>query len=343
MLARLEAQPDQQLFGVAAARTRLHALLQTATPPWIVAIDGLGGIGKTTLATSLAHEFVYSDRFADLAWVSAKQEEFQPGAGTQATGRPALDIDGLTDALLGQLLPQTRLTAPRAEKHAALLRHLKTQPCLVVVDNLETVVDYSALLPDLRQLANPSKFLISTRFSLRAEADVFAYTLTGLSESDALALVRYEAETRNIAPLLTASPEQLTDIHRVVGGNPLALKLVMGQAAFLPLAQVLTNLELARGKRVEALYNYIYWQAWQLLTPNERHLFLTLPLAPNGDFEQVALASGLEEEALQGALARLIELSLLHVAGDLSAPRYSLHRLTETFLMHEVLKWQSAA
>jgi hypothetical protein len=102
-------------------------------------------------------------------------------------------------------------------------------------------------------------------------------------------------------------------------------------------------LEQARGKRVEALYSYIYWQAWQLLTPSERQLFLTLPLAPNGDFEQVALASGLEEEALQGALARLIELSLLHVAGDLSAPRYSLHRLTETFLMREVLKWQSAA
>jgi hypothetical protein len=135
----------------------------------------------------------------------------------------------------------------------------------------------------------------------------------------------------------------LTAIYRVVGGNPLALKLVMGQAAFLPLAQVLRNLQEAQGKRADALYTYIYWQAWQLLAPTERQLFLTLPLAPNGAFDQLTLASGLEEDALQGALARLIQLSLVEVGGDLAEPRYGLHRLTETFLMREVLKWQSAA
>ena len=308
-----------------------------------MAIDGLGGIGKTTLASTLAHEFVHSERFADLAWVSTKQAEFQPNAGIRATGRAALDADGLTDALLAQLLPALPPTMPRPEKRVALLRQLKAQPCLVVVDNLETVDDSAALLPELRQLANPSKFLITTRFSLRAEADIFAYTLAGLSESDVLAFLRYEAATRNIAPLLAATPEQLTAIYRVVGGNPLALKLVMGQAAFLPLAQILTNLQQAQGKRVDALYTYIYWQAWQMLSPVERQLLLTLPLAPNGAFDQLTLASGLDEETLQGVLARLIELSLVQVGGDLSEPRYGLHRLTETFLLHEVLKWQSTA
>lgn len=318
-----------------------------AAAPWILAIDGLGGIGKTTLATRLAHEFVSSDRFVDLAWVSAKQEEFQPGVGIQAIHSPnhraALDVEGLTDGLLAQLLPQTALTTPRSEKRAALQRHLKTQPCLVVIDNLESATDYAALLPEVRQLANPSKFLITTRFSLAAEAGIFGYTLAGLSESDVLAFLRYEAETRNIAPLLTASAEQLTAIYQVVGGNPLALKLVVGQAAFLPLAQILSNLQQALGKRVDALYTYIYWQAWQLLSPDERQLLLTLPLAPNGTFSQVRLSSGLDEDTLQGALARLIELSLVQVGGDLAEPRYSLHRLTETFLMHEVLKWQSQA
>ena len=91
-----------------------------------------------------------------------------------------------------------------------------------------------------------------------------------------------------------------------------------------------------------AFYTYIYWQAWQLLTPAERQLFLTLPLAPNGAFDQLVLVSGMDEDGIQGALARLIELSLVQVGGDLSEPRYGLHRLTETFLMHEVLKWQLA-
>ncbi|MBV7337995.1 hypothetical protein KFU94_59165 [Chloroflexi bacterium TSY] len=337
---RLEPRHDQHLFGIATAQARIYALLQAEARPWIITIEGIGGIGKTALANELAHAFVENDRFVDIGWVSAKQEEFDPDAGRQSTGRPALDTATLTDALLTQLLEQPPVSASQQEKQTTLLHLLKARPYLVVVDNLETAHDQEALTPYLRQLANPSKFLLTSRFSRRAQAEIYSHTLRELSEGDTLTLLRHEANARGIDALAEAQPEQLSAIYQVVGGNPLALKMVVGQVGFLPLQQVLTNLEEARGKRVDELYTYIYWQAWQLLTATERQLFLAMPMVPDATFNQLALASGLDEESLANALARLVQQSLVQVAGDLNERYYRLHRLTETFLMNEVLKWQ---
>ncbi|MEM7130632.1 MAG: BTAD domain-containing putative transcriptional regulator [Chloroflexota bacterium] len=368
ILSRLDPMPDQKLFGIERARLRLMEVLLSQERPWLMAIDGIGGIGKTTLATLLIHKFLgMGDQeegigvpgvetgaqgshggFENIAWVSAKQEEFRPAVGIAAvgngeTGKPALDVESLTDGLLEQLMVRPPLTASSEEKQTTLLNLLKAQPILVVVDNLETVADYQALVPYLRQLANPSKFLITTRFSLQSYSDIFCYSLTELEEADALAFLRHEAEVRNIGRLANASHDQLADIYRVVGGNPLALKLVIGQVSFLSLSQVLENLQEAQGKRIDQLYVYIYWQAWEMLDDMARQLFLSMPAVDDGTFMELSFASALDPDEMQDALSQLMNLSLVQVGGDLDEPRYRLHRLTETFLMNEVLKWQSIA
>lgn len=340
LLSRLEPLTEQKLFGIEDAYQTVAASLAVDDRPWLIAIDGIGGIGKTTLANNLTREVLMQGRFDAVAWVSAKQEEFLPGFGVRATNRPALDGERLTDALLTQLTDTPSLTLPNREKQARLQQQLKAVPTLIVVDNLETAVDYQALLPFLRQLTNPSKVLLTSRLSLQAYSDVFCYSLSELTETDTLAFLRYEAAMRGIVPLQQASLAQLQQIYGVVGGNPLALKLVMGQVRFLPLAQVLASLQLAEGRQVDELYTYIYWQIWQMLDEPDRRLMLTLPVMPNSTFDQLAAISELDRATLQSALLRLIDHSLVQVAGDLDAPRYRLHRLTETFLLHEVLTWQ---
>jgi tetratricopeptide (TPR) repeat protein/transcriptional regulator with XRE-family HTH domain len=340
VLARLEPLPEQKLFGVEAARGQVLAVVEEAQRPFLIALEGLGGLGKTTLANEVVHHFLERDRFADIGWVSAKQEAYVTGRGIQPTHKPALDVDALVDLLLVQLADGPYPISGHEAKRAALTQILKEKPCLIVVDNLETAVDYLTLLPLLRTLANPTKFLITSRMSLQNESDVFCYSLKSLSESDALAFLRHEATIQNVRPLLAASEQALQKIFQTVGGNPLALKLIIGQAHFLPLDHILENLRRAKEAQVDQLYAYIYWQAWQMLDENGRKLFLSLPVVPNGTFGQLAIASKLERLPLQQALTSLRTLSLLEVGGELDEPRYRLHRLTETFLLHEVLHWQ---
>lgn len=62
-----------------------------------------------------------------------------------------------------------------------------------------------------------------------------------------LALLRHAARMRNLAAVSSASDADLGQIYVVVGGNPLALKLMLSQLFLLPLPQVVDNLRQARG------------------------------------------------------------------------------------------------
>lgn len=340
-LQRLEIAAGQHLFGVDREQHQLRQVLERTDAPWIIGVDGIGGIGKTSLVNVVVREILTTDRFYDVAWISAKQEEFQPGLGLQAVDRPILDVNTFTDKLLEQLAPDVPLVLSTEEKQLILTDLLKKNPYLVVVDNLETIADNETVLALLHGLVNPSKFVLTSRRSLHGHPGVFCLSLNELSQADTLDLLRYEAEQRGLRPIADAAPAQLVRIYQVTGGNPLALKLVIGQLCVLPLAQVLDGLKEARGKKVDELYTYIYWQAWHELEPSSRQILSIMPLAQGGDLDQIKALCDLEPVELDKAIERLITLSLVEITGDIDQRHYRIHRLTETFLLNEVVKWQS--
>lgn len=335
---RLDLPPPNYLIGVDNALAELFGLLNAPKLPWLIAIEGLGGIGKTALANALVREIAPTHRFAQVAWVSAKQQDYLPGVGLLPVKRPALDLDTLSEALFEQLGDEPPRVHPPTEKMLILTQLLKRQPYLVVIDNLETVTDCQVLLPVLRKLANPTKFLLTSRY-MQAHSEVSRFPLTELNQGDSFAFLKHEAKVRRLTPLINASPDQLESIYQVVGGNPLALKLVIGQISALPLMQVLKNLKRAKGQKVEELYTFIFWQAWQTVEPASRQALLAMPLAQNGTLEQLALTSQLELDELGPAIEQLMTLSLIEASGDLEQRRYRIHHLTETFLLTEIAQW----
>jgi AraC-like DNA-binding protein len=343
--ARLEPPMYRQLFGVSQQQRELRAALEREDEPRIVSLEGMGGIGKTSLADSLVRELISSSRFYDMAWVSARQQTFVPSAGVQPARRPALDTPALVDALLSQLDGAGLSSLPPQQKLATLTGRFKSYPYLVVIDNLETLGDYQALLPALNDLVNPTKVLLTSRDSLHAYSGVFCVKVKELDRDDVFALIQHEAAARGLRALSDASQEQLESVYQVVGGNPLAIKLVIGQTFVLPLSQVLDNLRQAQGKPTDELYTFIYWQAWNKLSAAGRQALLAMPLAaPQGSaFPHLAAVSGLDAGELSEALDQLAAQSLVEVSGTLEERRYRIHRLTETFLITEVIKWQSSS
>lgn len=338
------AGPDE-LVGVAEHVDRLSDALLTTAAPWLISVEGIGGIGKTAIAYQVARRLVVDmAAFSGFAWVSAQQQSFHPGGFILPVDGPALTVAGLVEALVDQLLPAGALSMPFSLEQAShrLESRLKEAACLVVIDNLETLADVESLLPALRRLAGPSKFLLTSRQSLHREPDVYAFPLPGLSLPDALQLVRSEARTRNLQSVTTASDNELHPIFDTVGGNPLALKLVVGQLFLLDLDQVLDNLRAARGCKADDLYRYIFLDAWRKLDEDAQEVLINMPLfAQSGaDFASIEQVSEVTGSRLLDALERLVMLSLVNVGGGLQAHRYSIHRLTETFLLTDIIGWQ---
>ncbi|MBK6709648.1 MAG: hypothetical protein IPG51_04795 [Chloroflexi bacterium] len=58
-----------QLFGAAEIQTDLIARLRDPGSPWVIAVTGLGGIGKTALADSVIRRLVPELHFDDVVWL----------------------------------------------------------------------------------------------------------------------------------------------------------------------------------------------------------------------------------------------------------------------------------
>lgn len=337
MLNRLDLPSYARLVGVEAIRESVFKALLPESNHSIVSIDGLGGLGKTALADQVARDLIEAMLYDEIVWTTAKQTHLSSmGRLKVDSGQPALTFPILVDKLAEQFeLPQNVMST-QLQRQRMAKQYLRERACLVVIDNLETVADYRSLLPALRKWQKPSKFLLTSRVRLLDEAGVYSVSQQELSLTDALELIRLEAERTGFSSLATAVDADLLPIYEAVGGNPLALKLIVGQLKFRSLPRVLHHFGTAAANdNREALFDYIYQEIWEGLgdTSKMALLALTQAGATGFTFEHLTAVSGLPEPDLDECLENLILLSLVDIGGNLTERRYRLHRLTELFLL----------
>lgn len=344
IMRRLEAPTYVQLIGVDHYFDELLAVVTQPGPPWIVAIEGIGGIGKTALTDLLMRHCIAHSDYVDFGWVTARQESLGLDGALQTLAQPLATIEQTVAALVAQLTDHDPLYTALAypKKLTYLELRLKQLPYLIAIDNLETLDDLKEWLPLLRRLINPTKFVLTSRRRLHAEAGIYHFSVPELSEVDALALLRHEARVSNLPVVAKADDLTLQPIFEIVGGNPLALRLVVGQLHFHEIQQVLADLTLARGKKAETLYRYIYQSAWQHLDEAARQIWLLLPLLsePEATLATLIEFSELPTVIVREALEQLVLQNLINCHGTLHERRYSLHSLTRTFLHEQVAQWK---
>lgn len=326
-----------ELVGVEKISEQLLQTLLNEENFFIVSLDGIGGIGKTALADFVTRQAIETSRFDEIAWVTAKHTHLSMLGRLQVeSGRPALTLHMLIEQLSQQLALQidgqdTKLAQQRAVQH-----YLRKRRCLVVIDNLETVADLQELIPAIQKMQKPTKFLLTSRLRLLDRPGIYSSSLRELDLEAAIKLVQIEARRAGFGDFASATREDLQTIYETVGGNPLALKLVVGQLRFYSLATVLQRLgEKPQEKQADGLFEYLFTEIWESLNDECKQILLALTQAGESGFtlSHIVDITSLAQPLVGENLEKLVLLSLLDLSGSFLDRRYRLHRITELFLL----------
>lgn len=334
--------PDyNHLFGVQKARLQIYDWLTRESGPQMVSVEGIGGIGKTSLTQSTLEHLMENDagRFRDLVWISARQDALSSRGEIESLSRHPSTINEIVSGV-AQELGLSNVTGLNLNDRLEAIRHLLAlYPYLIAIDNLEKVDEVRTLVPMFRKIAGKARFIFTSRRTLGAFPYVQIFPVPQLSEQDSSQLI--ESEINRLGNIgYQLSPANAAKIFTTVGGLPLALKLIAAQIFDLSEEYILKRLDVfSTGKSHRALYTYIYRETWKNLELDAQHLLLSMLLvSPNGDsLEWIQSNSGLSSIRFEKAFTQLLDFSLIEINRRTDQRGYYLHRLTYTFLKSNIL------
>ena len=339
MASRLPAPTYSKLFGRDDVEAQLYDALMSIESPWLIAVVGMGGIGKTALADKVVRRIIPTMRYENVVWLHAEQ-----GALYGRNESPTLTFEQILIDLLKQIYPDAVVPPSVNDQLYKARNALNLSPHLVIVDNLETEEDIAYMMNQLNDLAKPSKFLLTTRTLASRRAHVVNIELNQLSYEAARDFIYFHAEETGITAVSEISDENMRDIYQLTGGNPLALIIIVSQLDTIPLPRLLAGLNQSYPTEVDDMYKRIFWYTWQTLSEHGRQLLQAMHLVPEAaDADYLLALSGLEEGELWRAIEELRQRSLLNVNGGLQDKSYSIHPLTRTFLKTDILNQSSDA
>ncbi|WP_030441782.1 AfsR/SARP family transcriptional regulator [Actinoplanes subtropicus] len=295
---------------------RLLAALDAAPPTAavVLAVDGMAGVGKSTLAVHLAHRLAarYPDGrlFLDLH--------------AHSEGRPPDDPAAALDVLLRALgRAGDEIPAGLDERAARWRAELAGRRVLLVLDNAASAAQVRPLLPG----APGCLTLVTSRRRL-ADLDC-----TGVVSLDVLGPSEAEALFARILGALSAG-DDVAEVVALCDRLPLAIRIAAARLRARPawtvrhLAHRLRDrrralTELAVGDRsVAASLALSYAQ----LTGPQQRLFRLLGLAPGADFDAhlAAAAAGLPPAVAEALLGDLLNA---HLVQEPAPGRYRFHDL----------------
>jgi LuxR family glucitol operon transcriptional activator len=307
----------------------INSILQSLQPnsrTFIIGIEGIGGVGKSTLAIEISYRCIENDLFESVIWISAKEsiltlhgiEPVIPEAKTLSDILITIGTS-LGNPTIGNLSIQDQI------KRAYNL--LSRRTTLLVLDNFESLSrnEQRDVLDFLRRSPITLKVIITSRERV-SEGQIIR--LQGLSFEESHALLDWDAQQKNIH-LTQDQSKYLVDL---TGGLPLALLWVQGQIAVLgySVTQVLDKLSLDTDIPI---LQYCFNHSWNLLRhSNEKKLLFILALQPEAvSRKALEEISGIEDsDSFDNAISDLLQLTLIEHESD--RDYFSILPLTRRFI-----------
>ncbi|TDB94769.1 tetratricopeptide repeat protein [Actinomadura sp. 7K534] len=342
--------PDNPYFaGRAISLGKLDLLVSQSEWPRAVIVQGMAGVGKTTLALHWAHRVV--DRFPDGVL-------FADLRGTRRG--PATPAEAMGQVLRAAGVPGDRLPRTEAELAAQCRSMLADRRMLLILDNASRPEQVRPLLA----AATSGLVIVTSRQRLPAlleNADIRTLELQEMASQEAVDLISNvlgpgDARVRE-------ERKAVVRLARECGHLPLALGVMAGRLAENPGESIAATVrELAArdtedaapygpglaggglgdgavhgsGPGVRAAVSPTFDVAYRSLRRDQREAFRMIGLVAGPDFTPTALAA-LQNRTVDEARDLLEGLRQAYLVQDVGPDRYRMHDLLRDFAREQGL------
>ena len=309
----LPAPNHTTLIGRQPQILQLLEWLSFDNPVRRISIEGIAGVGKTTLMLEAAYRCLEASRenretqgvpsFSAIIFTSAKSERLNAGRILPRIQRERTLRD-IFQAIANTLDYRDILRTDINEQLQLIRDRLSHQPTLLLLDNLETIEDPENVFSFLYELPPTVKVIITSR--LQALVDV-SISLDVLPAVDGIKLIEHHAQMKQVQ----LEPSESIELYHKTCGIPVAIVYTIGQLASGYL------LEDVLRKFTQPTSNISYYCFSSSIEPLLRHpsyqLLMALALfSKSAKRDAIAFVAAISDPiVIADSFARLQQLSLV--------------------------------
>lgn len=304
----------------------------------VTSIVGVGGTGKTALATWSALKAYDSKQFSFIASITAKDRELT-STGIKALEPGLLSFEALLNNIVDVLnFPECK-SLDIASKESEVRKLIEKSDGLLFVDNLETVDD-ARIIQFLDSLPVGVRALTTSRRT-SVRVSLHPVTVGGLTSPEVTQFVKVLSKLPGFAYLTDLAESECEAIGNSCDGLPLAIRWVLSRCRSAAEALSFADSITVSSRHGEELLEFCFRRLFDAMTGSERAVLQVLTLFQRPvSAEALLVGSGIAQLKLSDATEDLTADSVVNRIFDSESNDYAFTLLpvTRAFVRNQMAK-----
>ena len=303
-----------------------------------VSLIGIGGVGKTALATWAVKNAYKNGEYDYIVSISAKDRELT-SSGIQSIAQKLTSLDDLLNTIADVLgFPEAK-ALPVDEKKKTIYELLEGEKVLLFVDNLETAIDRD-IIGFINNLPEPTKAIITSRRNVVTIAS-YPIEIGPLEEGEIVRYITSLSSLPNYSYCKSLSDQEKERIGLIYNGIPLAIKWALGRCkSSEELLAYAASVEKA-GRSNEELLEFSFRRVFDEMNAIEKSVMQVLAVVSDLPIEAIIQGAGLKTKSAEvyDSLLTLVSDTIIirYYDPEAKAEKFKLLSLTQQFMLNNCL------